>query len=163
MPYENESSVYFGNCALIAADGYSGSSRPLAASSPVQSWAARTTSGASATATVARFERIEPKSFETTLTVAPLAAAQSPAIFVTAGARFASVQMTMLVAFEACVDAEAVESAAPATSAAESSARAAVRHLLTFMRGVPPSSGRGRARSLLETVFIILKQSDPTT
>ena len=45
----------------------------------------------------------------TTLTVAPLEAAQSLAIFVTAGARFASVQMTMLVALEARVDADAVE------------------------------------------------------
>src|SRR5262249_33629911 len=62
----------------------------------VQSCAATMTSGASAAETVPRFDRIEPKSLVTTVTVAPFADAHWFAIFVTAGERFASVQMTIV-------------------------------------------------------------------
>ena len=55
----------------------------------------------------------------TTLTVAPFADAQAFATCVTAGARFASVQMTRFVAW---TFADAVESATAATSAVVTSA-----------------------------------------
>src|SRR5437867_2021212 len=77
--------------------------------------AATTMSGASAADTVPRFDRIEPKSLETTLTVAPLADAHWFPILVTDGARFASVQIVSEIADCFWTVAEAVESAAPAT------------------------------------------------
>src|SRR6476646_5759718 len=72
-------------------------------------------SGASAAATVPRFVWMEPKSFETTLTVAPLAEAHAFATLVIAGARFASAQMTSVG--PAFWDATAEEAAAAATAA----------------------------------------------
>src|SRR5581483_9853268 len=96
VPYEKPASVYAGNCARTAFDGYSGSTRPLAASWPVQSFAARITSGAESADTVPTAVSIDPKSFVTTWTVAPFDAAQALATLVTAGARFASVQMTIV-------------------------------------------------------------------
>src|SRR3954471_20881741 len=103
VPYEKALSVYDGNCFLTVALGNTGTTRPFAASLPVQSWAAVITSGASAEATVPRLSRMSLKFLVTTFTVAPFLAAQSPATFVTAAARSASVQITRLTALCAAV------------------------------------------------------------
>ena len=96
VPYENASSVYFGNWAATVLLGNNGTTRPFAASWPVQSWAATTTSGASADDTVPRFVSMSPKFLVTTWIVAPFFAAQALATLVMEAARFASVQMTIV-------------------------------------------------------------------
>ena len=83
---------------FAAAVGLSGSSRPLAASSPVQSLAPTTTSGASAAATVLRFVRMSPNCFWTMLTVMPFDWAHALATWVTAAWRSLSVQIVRVVA-----------------------------------------------------------------
>ena len=85
VPYENAFSAYAGNCFSVACDGNSGTTEPLAASSPIQSCAPTITSGAVSAWTVLRSSRIGPSSFCTTVTLTPLLCAQTLAIFVTAG------------------------------------------------------------------------------
>ena len=96
VPYEKAFSVYAGKFFFVAVLRKIGSTRPFAASWPVQSCAAVITSGASAAATVPRLSRMSPKFLVTTLIVAPLVAAQSVATLVTAAARSESVQITIV-------------------------------------------------------------------
>ncbi len=98
VPYENASSVYPGNFAFTAARGFNGSTSPLAARSPVQSWAPTITSGAVSACTVLRSSRILPKSFCTTTTLTPRDEPHADAILSTAGFRSASVQIVTVVA-----------------------------------------------------------------
>ncbi len=139
MPYENALSAYCGNCARVARDGKSGSTRPLAASSPVQSCAPTITSGAVDASTVLRSSRIFPKSFWTTLTSMPRAAPQADATRSTAALRSASVQIVTFPAGAASVvapvgAAELVDApATDATATAESPAAKASKRLLWFM------------------------------
>src|SRR3954447_1217952 len=81
------------------------------------------TSGASAAATVVRLSRMSPKFFVTTLTVAPFAAAQSPATLGAAAARSESVQITMLTALCAAVAVEATTAAIAASKPSDAHMR----------------------------------------
>src|SRR3954465_14403572 len=92
------------------------------------------TSGASAAATVPRLSRMSPKFLVTTLMVAPLVAAQSPATFVTAAARSESVQITMVTALGA---ADAV--VATTAASADSRPRSAHMRLTEFCIDESPS------------------------
>ena len=112
--------------AFAVFDGFSGSNRPLAASSPVQSCAPTITSGAFSALTVPRSLRIWPKSFSTTLTVRPLDCAQAVATDVTAGLRSLSAQMTIWVAAARFTAVGAAVPLGRAEAAATSSSTAAL-------------------------------------
>ncbi len=116
MPYENASSVYFGNSFRVAAFGWSGTTSPLAASWPVQSWAPTITSGASAAATVPRLSRMSPKFLITILTSAPRAFAHAVATSVTAVLRSWSVQITTVGPAVRWADAAVTDASATRTT-----------------------------------------------
>ncbi len=108
-------------------------------------------SGASVAATVPRLVSIEPKSFETTLTVAPFDAAHALATLVMAGARFASVQMTIVG--PALCDATAEEAIAAAVAATTPSSahvrfRLCIRPFFLRTTGHGAGWGTGTAASI---------------
>ena len=113
-----------GNCFNVVLDGSSGTTEPFEATSPTQSCAPRMTSGAVSVWTVLRSSRIGPISFCTTETFTPLLCAHRLAIFVTAGTRSLSAQMTIVgVAFRALVAGETTTTTASATTTSASTAR----------------------------------------
>src|SRR5215213_1261647 len=139
LPYENASSVYDGKFAVTVERGVIGTTRPPAASSPVQSCAPTMTSGAVSALTLLRSVRMSPNSLRTTSTVTPRERAHAPATFSTAALRLPSAQILSVVA-EAVVPAVGAAEAVPATAASADAAIAAISAVMRHVDFIPRAS-----------------------
>src|SRR6266567_2481549 len=166
-PYENASSAYFGNCFLIAFVGNSGTTRPFAARSPVQSCAATMTSGAFSGLTVFRSSRIVPNEWYVTFTSTPRLAPHADVILSTAGFCTLSTQIVSLAgAFELARAVEVARAPARASTTAMTTASRTASRLPTFIDSPPPPVPPGhqaRRRLPSETCLTAMKQQDPKT